>query len=312
MADDEESLRESLKTAVESWDALGWPRPQAALVSGSGLAVDLGEPERGPIDLSYFLPFAAHPVAGHPHQVELLRPLPDRRVVYLRGRLHPYQGYDAHQTVFPVRLAAQLGARVLIVTNASGALRAERRAGGLALVRDHLNCTGLNPLRGLLPPEWGPRFVDLTDAYDARLAGLALRLAAEQRIDLGDGGIYAGLLGPSYETPAEVRMLRALGADLVGMSTVLEIVAARQMGVACLCLSLVTNAAAGAAAVPEGVPAAGPAGAAPAPGPAAGPLSHAGVLAAASGGADPLRRLLLALIQSPDLTAADRRDPPPG
>jgi purine-nucleoside phosphorylase len=272
-------LGEPLKAAVESWDALGWPRPRVALVSGSGLGVELGEPERGPIDLSYFLPFAAHPLPGHEHQVEVLRPLPDRAVVYCRGRLHPYQGYDAHQAVFPVRLAARLGARVLILTNASGALRPELAAGGLALVRDHLNLTGMNPLRGQLPPEWGPRFPDLQAAYDPRLAGLARRLAGEQGLALADA-VYAGLLGPSYETPAEVRMLRALGGDLAGMSTVLEVIAARQMGLACLCLSLVTNAAAGLAAAP---------------------LDHEGVLAAAAAGAGRLQRLLLALLESPEL-----------
>lgn len=274
-----ERLAESLKTAVEAWDALGWPRPQVALVAGSGLGVDLGEPERGPIDLSYFLPFAARPVAGHAHQVELLRPLPDRRVMYLRGRLHVYQGYSPHQTVFPVRLAAQLGARVLILTNASGALRPERRPGELALVRDHLNLTGLNPLCGDLPPEWGPRFPDMTAAYDPRLAELARRLAGDQGLALGDA-VYAGLLGPSYETPAEVRMLRALGADVTGMSTVLEVIAARHMGVACLALSLATNPAAGLAAEA---------------------LTHEEVLAVAAAGAERLQGLLRALLQSPEL-----------
>ncbi|HVR07314.1 MAG TPA: purine-nucleoside phosphorylase [Thermoanaerobaculia bacterium] len=278
-ADQAESLKTELKTAVEAWDALDWPRPVAALISGSGLGVDLGEPERGPIDLSYFLPFAAHPVAGHAHQVELLRPRPDRPAVYFRGRLHAYQGYDAHQTVFPVRLAAQLGARVLLLTNATGALGAERRPGELALVRDHLNLTGLNPLRGQLPPEWGPRFPDLSAAYDSRLAALARRVAGEQGVELPDA-IYTGLLGPSYETPAEVRMLRALGGDVAGMSTVLEVIAARHMGVACLCLSLVTNSAAGLAT---------------------GPLDHQEVLAAAGAGAARLQRLLSGLLETPDL-----------
>jgi purine-nucleoside phosphorylase len=279
MFESADQLAERLKTAVESWDALDWPRPRAALVSGSGLGVDLGEPERGPIDLSYFLPFAAHPLAGHPHQVELLRPRADRRVAYFRGRLHAYQGYEAHQAVFPVRLAAQLGARALILTNATGALRAERRPGELALVRDHLNLTGLNPLRGQLPPEWGPRFPDLSAAYDERLAELARRLAGEQGVELQDA-VYAGLLGPSYETPAEVRMLRSLGGDVAGMSTVLEVIAARHMGVDCLCLSLVTNAAAGLATAP---------------------LDHAEVLAAAAAGGARLQRLLTALLEHPDL-----------
>ena len=281
MTETAEQLAESLKTGVDSWDALGWPRPQAALVAGSGLGVGLGEPERGPIDLSYFLPFAAHPVAGHAHQVELLRPLPERRVMYLRGRLHAYQGYTPHQTVFPVRLAAQLGARVLILTNASGGLRPGRRPGELALVRDHLNLTGLNPLRGELPPEWGPRFPDLSAAYDKRLAELARRLAAGQGRELEDA-VYAGLLGPSYETPAEVKMLSAMGADLAGMSTVLEVIAARHMGVACLALSLIANPAAGLAPTP---------------------LTHEEVLAAATEGAAKLSGLLQALLESPELLA---------
>jgi purine-nucleoside phosphorylase len=274
-----DGLAESVKTAVESWDALGWPRPQVAVVAGSGLSVDLGEAERGPIDLSYFLPFAAHSLAGHPHLVEVLRPRADRAVVYLRGRLHPYQGYDAHQTVFPVRLAAQLGARVLLLTNAGGGLRAGLPPGELLVVRDHLNLTGLNPLRGQLPPEWGPRFPDMVDAYDARLAALAHRLAGDQGLTLREG-VYAGLLGPSYETPAEVRMLQALGGDVAGMSTVLEVIAARALGVSCLCLSLVSNPAAGLAGAP---------------------LRHEDVLAAAAGGGDRLRRLLAALLASDDL-----------
>jgi purine-nucleoside phosphorylase len=275
-------LAEAVKTAVESWDDLGWPRPAVAVVSGSGLAVDLGEAARGPVDLSYFLPFAVHPLAGHPHQVELLRPFDGRHVAYLRGRLHPYQGYSAEQTVFPVRLAAQLGARVLILTNASGGLRAGQQVGDLLAVRDHVNLTGLNPLRGQLPAEWGPRFPDLVGAYDPALAALAHRLAAGAGVPLGDG-VYAGVLGPSYETPAEVRMLQTLGCDLAGMSTVLEVIAARQMGLLCLCLSLVSNPAAGLAAAP---------------------LSHDDVLAAADAGGARLARLLRALLESPELLPA--------
>lgn len=278
-----DALAESVKTAVESWDALGWPRPRVAVVAGSGLSVDLGAAERGPIDLSYFLPFAAHPLAGHPHLVEVLRPRRDRAVVYLRGRLHAYQGYDAHQTVFPVRFAAQLGARVLLLTNAGGGLRAGLQPGELLVVRDHLNLTGLNPLRGQLPPEWGPRFPDMVDAYDPRLAALAHRLAGEQGQTLGDC-VYAGLLGPSYETPAEVRMLQSLGGDVAGMSTVLEVIAARALGVACLCLSLVSNPAAGLASAP---------------------LRHEDVLEAAAGGGARLQRLLAALLASGDLLPPD-------
>ncbi|HVT59747.1 MAG TPA: purine-nucleoside phosphorylase [Thermoanaerobaculia bacterium] len=274
-----EELLEPLKTAVERWDALEWPRPAAAVVSGSGLAVALGEPVRGPIDLEHFLPFPVHAVEGHPHQAELLVPLPGRTVLYQRGRLHSYQGYDAHETVFPVRLAALLGVKVLILTNAAGGLQLDQRAGDLVLIRDHLNLTGLNPLRGTLPPDWGPRFPDLTAAYDAHLGGLARRLAAELEIPLADG-VYAGLAGPSYETPAEVRMLRALGGDVTGMSTVLEVIAARHMGLRCLGLSVVSNPAAGISPLP---------------------IAHADVLAAGQAAGGRLQRLLLALLASPEL-----------
>jgi purine-nucleoside phosphorylase len=236
----------ALDDAVAAWDRRGWPRPRVALVSGSGLAVDLHPPSHGPEALADLLPFPVHPIAGHPHRVEVLLPRPDRPVVYFRGRLHSYQGYDPFQTVFPVRLAALLGARTLIMTNAAGGLTGARRAGELVLVRDHLNLTGLNPLRGHLPAPWGPRFPDLAQAYDPRLRRLARARAAELGLTVGEG-VYAGVAGPSYETPAEVRMLALLGADLVGMSTVLEVIAAHHMGVACLVVSLVSNLGAGVA-----------------------------------------------------------------
>jgi purine-nucleoside phosphorylase len=268
-----------LKEAVARWDGMGWPRPAVAVVSGSGLGVDLGERTHGPVPLADLLPFAVHPVDGHPHEVEMLLPAPERPVLYFRGRLHSYQGYDAHETVFPVRLAALLGARVLVLTNATGGVRESLRPGDLVAVRDHFNLTGLNPLRGQLPPEWGPRFPDMGEAYDRRLAALAHARAAELGIELQDG-VYAGVAGPSYETPAEVRMLRLLGGDVTGMSTVLEVIAARHMGLPCLCLSLVSNAAAGLGEAP---------------------VDHAEVLAAAQAAAAKLHRLLGALLRDPAL-----------
>jgi purine-nucleoside phosphorylase len=282
-----EDLAEPLKASVQQWDALGWRRPAAVVISGSGLAVDLGQPVHGPIDLAYFLPFALHPVEGHPHQAEVLLPLPDRPVLYLRGRLHSYQGYDAHETVFPVRLAALLGARVVIQTNACGGLQRGQRPGDLMVVRDHLNLTGLNPLRGQLPPEWGPRFPDLSTAYDPRLAELAKRLAGLQDTALYEA-VYAGLAGPSYETPAEVKMLRTLGAGVVGMSTVLEVIAARQLGLRNLCLSVVSNVWSESPARP---------------------LDHAEVLAASRQAAERLRMLLAALLAAPDLLPAPAQPP---
>src|SRR6185295_2221653 len=198
------------KSAVERFDLLGWPRPEVVLVSGSGLAVELGERSHGPVQLEFLLPFPSHAIEGHPHLVEMFHARPDRPVLYYKGRLHSYQGYDANDTVFPVRLAALLGAKVLVMTNATGGLQPHHQAGDLVLINDHLNLTGMNPLRGQLPPEWGPRFPDMTFAYDARLRELTLRVARELGIPLTEG-VYAGLTGPRYETPAEVRMLQTLG-----------------------------------------------------------------------------------------------------
>jgi purine-nucleoside phosphorylase len=236
-----EGLAAQVETCVGRYRHWGWPAPQVVLVSGSGLAVDLGAPARAPRPLADLLPFAVHEVEGHPHLVELLEPRRGQPVLYFRGRLHSYQGYDANQTVLPVRLAAALGARVLVMTNAAGGLvPARQRPGQLVLLRDHLNLTGMNPLRGEMPAAWGPRFPDLVGAYDTALRALALEKAAALGIALGEG-VYAGLAGPSYETPAEARMLERLGADVAGMSTVLEVIAARHQGLRCLCLSLVSN-----------------------------------------------------------------------
>lgn len=274
-------LERELAAAVEAWDRRGWARPAAMVVSGSGLAVDLGTPVAGPVALAELLPFPIHPVAGHPHQVELLAPLPDRPVLYFRGRLHAYQGYTPAETVFPVRLGALLGARVLLLTNAAGGLHDRLAAGDLVLVRDHLNLSGANPLRGNPPAAWGPRFPDLSEAYDRRLRALLQERASALGIRLAEG-VYAGVAGPSYETPAEVRMLAALGADVAGMSTVLEVIAARHMGVRCAALSLVANLGAGVA--PH-------------------PLDHQEVLAAGQAAAEKLRRLLSAALAEPALLA---------
>src|SRR5262245_50254077 len=272
-----EELIERHKSAVERFDLLGWPRPEVVLVSGSGLAVDMDERTHGPVQLDFLLPFPSHAVEGHPHLVEVFHPLPDRPVLYYKGRLHSYQGYSANETVFPVRLAALLGAKVLVMTNATGGLQPHHQAGDLVLVRDHLNLTGMNPLRGQLPPEWGPRFPDMSAAYDPRLRALTLRIAGGLGIPLTEG-VYAGLAGPSYETPAEVRMLQKLGGDVAGMSTVLEVIAAHQMGVRCLCISAISNVAAGLSETP---------------------VTHSEVLAAGQAAAAKLRELLAAVLRDP-------------
>jgi purine-nucleoside phosphorylase len=276
---DLEDLIERHKSAVERFDLLGWPRPEVVLVSGSGLAVDFGERSHGPLQLEFLLPFPSHAIEGHPLLVEMFHPLPDRPVLYYKGRLHSYQGYTANDTVFPVRLAALLGAKVLVMTNATGGLQPHHGAGDLVLIRDHLNLMGLNPLRGQLPPEWGPRFPDMSAAYDPRLRALTLKIAGELGMPLTEG-VYAGVAGPSYETPAEVRMLQKLGGDVAGMSTVLEVIAAHHMGLRCLCISMVSNVAAGLSEAP---------------------VTHAEVLAAGQAAAAKLQDLLGTLLRQPEL-----------
>ena len=244
-----EHLAEELAGALERWRETGWPAPKVALVAGSGLAVDLDLPSGGRQPLQRFLPWQARAVVGHSLEVELLRPESEAPIAYFRGRLHAYQGYTAAQTVFPIRLMALLGVRTLLLTNSSGATNPGIPPGALVQVTDHINLSGLNPLAGEPPPAWGPRFPDLSFAYDAGLRALVARHAGKLGIQLYEG-VYAAVAGPSYETPAEVRMLRTLGADLVGMSTVLEVIAAVHMGMRCACLSLAANAGAGLLAEP--------------------------------------------------------------
>ncbi len=270
---------DELEAAAERWRALGRPAPGVALVAGSGLAVDLGQPVAGPEPLGDWLPVPVRTVPGHGHQLELVEPLPGRHVLYYRGRLHAYQGYEAGEVVFPVRLAATLGVHTIVLTNASGGVRLEWPAGTLAAVTDQLNLTGRSPLLGEPPAAWGPRFPDMLDAYSPALRALAHEHADRLGQPLAEG-VYAGLLGPSYESAAEVRMLRAMGADLVGMSTVLEVIAARHMGLRCLALSLVANP--GAGVTPQ-------------------PLTHDEVLAAGSAAAGRVRDLLAALLADPRL-----------
>ena len=172
-----------------------------------------------------------------------------RRVAAMQGRAHLYEGWSPHEVVFGVRLMAQLGARTLIITNAAGGIGAGLAAGDLMAITDQLNLTGTSSLLGPNDDRLGERFVDMTTAYDPMLIATARQVAEAQGFDL-QRGVYAGLLGPAYETPAEVRMLRTLGADAVGMSTVLEVLAARHMGLRVLGISCISNLAAGISKTP--------------------------------------------------------------
>jgi purine-nucleoside phosphorylase len=165
-------------------------------------------------------------------------------VAVMAGRFHLYEGYTAHQVVSGVHLFRELGIRTLVITNAAGGINLVYPRGSLVLISDHINLQGHNPLVGPNNEEVGPRFPDMTEAYPASLREIAKQTATSLGIMLYEG-VYAGLLGPCYETPAEIRFLRTIGADLVGMSTVPEVIAANHMGMAVLGISCVTNLAAG-------------------------------------------------------------------
>ncbi len=223
---------------------LGEP-PLLGVVLGSGLG-GFTQALDAPVRVPYreIAGFPATSVAGHGGEL-VCGTASGTCVACLSGRVHLYEGHAPSRVVFGVRLLAALGCRAVILTNAAGALRADLTPGSLVLVSDHINLTGQNPLVGPVEPPF-PRFPDMSDVYDVGLRRLAREAANEASIPLSEG-VYAGMLGPSYETPAEIRMLRALGADVVGMSTVHEAIALRHRGVRVGALSLVSNLAAGLA-----------------------------------------------------------------
>jgi purine-nucleoside phosphorylase len=234
--------------------ALAWVRgksdlaPAAGVILGSGLA-GLAEALEGAVAIPYEeIPyFPAARVVGHPGRLVVGTLRSGGRavgVVAMQGRVHGYEGWSAEDVAFGARVLCGLGVRALLVTNAAGGVNPSFQPGDLVRIVDHLNLSGQNPLAGENDERLGPRFPDLSDAWDPRLGALLDEAAAECGVPLR-AGVYACMAGPSYETPAEVRMLRLLGADLVGMSTVPEVIAARHMGVPVAGLSVVTNHAAG-------------------------------------------------------------------
>ncbi|MGH8987807.1 MAG: purine-nucleoside phosphorylase [Acidimicrobiales bacterium] len=253
--------------------ATGAERHDVAIVLGSGWSVAADAIGKADAEIPMrALGFPEPSVAGHPGMVRSVRSA-DRLVLVLAGRVHLYEGHVPAAVVHGVRTAAAAGCRVVVLTNAAGAVNVDYAVGQPVLVRDHLNLTAASPLEGPPPPPgYGLPFVDLTDLYSARLRALA-RLVDPSL----EEGVYAGLRGPHFETPAEITMLAASGADLVGMSTVLEAIAARHLGVEVLGVSLVTNAAAGRAKAP---------------------LDHADVVAAGKAAAGRVGRLLASIVSS--------------
>lgn len=257
---------------VKKWLADEWPDFAIVLGSGLGQFTELLEGVRR-------LPYAAVPgfaaveVPGHAGELVLGR-LDGELVLCQNGRFHSYEGHDAGTVALPVRMFAELGIGALILTNAAGGIRRDFRPGTLMLILDHLNLTFGNPLFGpRLAAE--PRFPDMAAPYDPELAALARAVAREEGMPLVEG-VYAGVMGPSYETAAEIRMLERMGADAVGMSTVLEVIAARARGIRCLGISVITNAAAGLSTAR---------------------LSHEEVTAAGGAAADSLGRIVAGVVR---------------
>ena len=221
-------------------------QPAIAVVLGSGLGFLAGKVQDA-VSIPYEdIPGFPRPtVPGHDGRLISGR-LSGREVIVQSGRFHMYEGHSATTCAMPVRVFGAIGVKTLLLTNASGGVRRTFLPGTLMLIADHLNLTFRNPLTGAVFPG-EERFPDMSDPYDRELRAIARAVAARRQIAL-DEGVYAGLLGPTYETPAEVRMLDRLGADAVGMSTVIEVIAARARGIRCLGVSTVTNAAAGISA----------------------------------------------------------------
>ena len=266
--------RQAREAASAIRNIVGTQVPDVAIILGSGLGGLADE-----IDAVARIPFRDIPgfpiatVAGHAGAL-IVGTLDGKRVAALAGRFHMYEGHDVRLAAFPVRVIHALGARVLIVSNAAGGVNRLLNPGDLMLIRDHINLMFRNPLVGQLE-QGDVRFPDMSEPYDCAFADLARQVAREQGLSLREG-VYAGLLGPSYETPAEVRMLATLGADAVGMSTVPEVVVARALGLRVLGVSCITNLACGLANTP---------------------LTHAEVLETTARVADRFQRLIRGVIR---------------
>ena len=239
-----EYTRQVQEAAAYVRSALGGRRPEIAITLGSGLG-DLAERLDAPLTIPYKeIPhFPVSTVSGHKGQF-VCGKLGGKEVLCMQGRFHYYEGYDLKQVTMPVRVMKLLSIDSLLVTNAAGGINTGFHAGTLMLIEDHLNLTGENPLIGENLDAFGDRFFDMTVAYDKEYRTLAKATAEELNIPLATG-VYAWLTGPNFETPAEIRYLRTIGADAVGMSTVPEVLVARHSGIRVLGISCITNLAAG-------------------------------------------------------------------
>ncbi|MCP3772535.1 purine-nucleoside phosphorylase [Paenibacillus sp. MZ04-78.2] len=241
---DQTTLLKNIKEAAEYIRGKYPEKPEISLILGSGLGV-LADLVEGGVTIPYEdIPhFPVSTVEGHAGEL-LLGKVEGKHVLMMKGRFHMYEGYGVETVSFPVRVMKELGVEKLLVTNAAGGINTSFEVGDLMLIRDHINFTFRNPLIGPNHNELGVRFPDMSEAYSRRLRETAKEVAAEQGLKVQEG-VYIGLLGPSYETPAEIRMMRTLGGDAVGMSTVPEVLVARHAGMEVLGFSCISNMAAG-------------------------------------------------------------------
>lgn len=266
----------TLEEAASALRGLLDETPRVAMTLGSGLSDAFGRPEGGKTIACADIPgFPVPTVAGHAGDFWAGR-IDGVPALVQRGRTHVYEGRSMEDVVFATRLFALIGVETFIVTNASGAINPDFVAGDIVLLTDHINMLGANPLSGPNIEQLGPRFPDMSSAYTPRLRELARQAALEENVDLKEG-VYVAALGPSYETPAEIRAFHAMGADLVGMSTVPEVIAAAHAGLNVVGISIATNLAAGVN--PEAT------------------LDHAEVIETTQRKGEEMRRLLMGLIR---------------
>ncbi|MEX0798797.1 MAG: purine-nucleoside phosphorylase [Bacteriovoracaceae bacterium] len=237
-------MQQKLNKILNHIKSVNGTKPKVGIILGSGLGIYVERVENQTVIPYNEIPgFPETSVEGHEGKL-ILGQAQGVDVAVFQGRFHYYEGHSLEDVVLPARILSLLGAEFLILTNASGGINETYKPGELVCVKDHINMTGQNPLIGPNMEQMGPRFPDMTEAYDYELQELAQKAAAKTGLDI-KRGVYAGVLGPTYETPAEIRMLRILGADLVGMSTVPEAIAANHMGLRVAGISCVTNMAAG-------------------------------------------------------------------
>jgi purine-nucleoside phosphorylase len=235
-----EDIYNAVAEAAEHLRRHGVHQPEIGIFTGTGLEESVRSVQvRQKIAYSDLPHFPLSTVESHPGRL-LFGEIDGRAVLVMQGRFHLYEGYRPDKVVFPVRVMQALGVKVMIVTNAAGGLNPRFRAGDIMILEDHINLTGENPLIGPNEERWGARFPDMSRAYDARLADRAAKSAGQLGISV-QRGTYAGLKGPSLETPAEVRFLKRIGADAVGFSTVQEVIAGVHAGLKILGLSTITN-----------------------------------------------------------------------